>query len=169
MKQKRRHFAMSSAQDKTDIYLAGSMTGRKVSQVLFERAEAKALLSAYGLTWYDPADGEGLEEMAGDAIISNAFDLPKMKKFVSKDLAAVANSRAVLNINGDMGSEGALWEMAFAVFHRFIPVHIVAPLRVSMSKMTFTNVLVDGLHENLQSAVFAISEKLKETNPNAIS
>lgn len=151
---------MSNA--KTDIYLAGSMTGRKVSQVLLERAEAKALLSAYGLTWYDPADNEGLEELEGDAIISNAFDLPKMKKFVTKDLAAVANSRAVLNINGDMSSEGALWEMAFAVFHRFVPVHIVAPQRVIQAKMTFTNILVDGLHETLQEAVFALNEVLKE-------
>lgn len=145
-----------------DLYLAGSMTGRKVRDVLFERAEAKALLTAYDLTWYDPADNEGLESKDPDSVISNAFDLPKMQEFVKKDLNAVANSRSVLNINGDMASEGALWEMAFATYHRFIPVLIVAPQRVAQAKMTFTNVLVTGMYENLNDAVFALKEKLKE-------
>lgn len=146
-----------------DVYLAGSMTGRKIGSVLLERAEAKALLSAYGLTYYDPADGEGLEEHDDmNDVISNAFDFPKMKSFVTKDLAAVSQSRALLNINGDMSSEGALWEMAFAVYHRFIPVLLVAPQRVAQAKMTFTNILVDGLYETLQEAVFALNEKLKE-------
>jgi hypothetical protein len=146
-----------------DIYIAGSMTGRKIGQVLLERAETKALLSAYGLTYYDPAENEGLEKHEDmNDIISNAFDLPKMQEFVKKDLSAVANSRAVLNINGDLSSEGALWEMAFATYHRFISVHIVAPQRLSQAKMTFTNVLVTKIHETLQEAVFALAEELKE-------
>jgi len=144
------------------VYIAGSMTGRKIKDVLFERAETKALLSAYGLTWYDPADNEGLEAKNGEDVISNAFDLPRMKSFVSKDLAAVSHSRAVLNINGDLASEGATWEMSFAVYHRFIPVHIVAPKRLSGAKMTFTNVLVDGIHATLNDAIFALNENLKE-------
>lgn len=146
-----------------DVYLAGSMTGRKIGSVLLERAEAKALLSAYGLSVYDPADNEGLEQHEDmNDIISNAFDLPKMTEFVKKDLNAVTHSRAVLNINGDMSSEGALWEMAFATYHRFIPVYLVSPQRVTQAKMTFTNVLVTGMYETLQEAIFALSEKLKE-------
>lgn len=146
-----------------DVYIAGSMTGRKIGPVLLERAETKALLSAYGLTYYDPAENEGLEthEDMND-IISNAFDFPKMESFVKKDLNAVSNSRCVLNINGDMSSEGALWEMAFATYHRFIPVFLVAPQRVCQAKMTFTNVLVDGMYETLQEAVFAVNEELKK-------
>lgn len=151
------------------VYLAGAMTGRKVRDVLRERDEAKKLLLAYGLSWYDPADDEGLETLDQDSIISNAFDKPKMKAFVSKDLAAVASSACVLNINGDMASEGALWEAAFAVFHRFIPVYLVAPLRVDGEKMTFTNILVDGLYNNVNEAIFALNEKLKEKDFNAIS
>lgn len=145
-----------------DVYIAGSMTGRKIGSVLLERAETKALLSAYGLTYYDPAENEGLElhEDMND-IISNAFDLPKMTEFVKKDLNAVAHSRAVLNINGDLASEGALWEQAFATYHRFIPVVIVAPLRCTGEKMTFTNVLVTKMVPTLQEAVFYISELLK--------
>ena len=146
-----------------DVYIAGSMTGRKIQDILFERAETKALLSAYGLSWYDPAEGEGLEEQDSNAVVSNAFDFPKMESFVKKDLAAVAASRSVLNINGDMSSEGALWEMAFATYYRFIPVFLVAPLRVSGAKMTFTNVLATAMYGTLQEAVFALNEKLKES------
>lgn len=146
-----------------DIYLAGAMTGRRIRDVLLERAEAKALLSAYGLSWYDPADDEGLEDMDQEAFISNAFDKDRMKKYVSKDLLAVSQSRAVLNLTGDMASDGTAWEQAYAIFHRFIPVHLVAPIRLSGSKMGFTNILVDGLHENLQEAIFALNEKLKES------
>lgn len=145
-----------------DVYLAGAMTGRKVKDVLFERAEAKALMSAYNLTWYDPADNEGLEDKDGEVLISNAFDEPRMKKYVSKDLAAVAQSKAVLNITGDLASDGTSWEMGFATFHRFIPVHLVAPQRFSGAKMSFTNILVDGIHETLGEAVFVLNEKLKE-------
>lgn len=145
-----------------DIYLAGSMTGRKVSEVLFERAEAKALLTAYGLSYYDPADGEGLEFMESDAIISNAFDEPRMRSFVKKDLAAVAACKAVLNLTGDKSSDGSSWEMAFAIYHRQIPVHIIAPERLTGAKMGFTNILVDGIHEHLVDAVIAVDKAIKE-------
>src|SRR5450755_3519108 len=126
-----------------DVYIAGAMTHRKIGSVLLERAETKALLSAYGLTYYDPAENEGLEKHEDmNDIISNAFDRPRMEAFVKKDLQAVSQSRSVLNISGDLQSDGTLWEMAFAVFHRFIPVHLVAPQRVSQAKMSFTNILV---------------------------
>lgn len=153
---------------KYDVYIAGAMTGRKVGDVLAEREQAKVLLSAYGLTHYCPADDEGLEGLPYDTIISNAFDRPKMHKYVTKDLAAVAESRSVLHLNGDMSSDGCSWEMAFAVFHRFIPVFLVSPLRVSGEKMSFTNILVDGMYNNLQEAVFALNETLKESS-DAIS
>lgn len=145
-----------------DVYIAGSMTGRKVRDVLFERAEAKALLSVYGLTYYDPAQDEGLEAMDPEAIISNAYDLEKMRTYVKKDLNAVAQSRAVLNISGDLPSEGSSWEMAFAVYSRQIPVFLVAPKRWSGQKMTFTNILVDGIYFSLTDAVVATAKALKE-------
>lgn len=154
--------------DTYDVYIAGSMTGRKVGDVLAEREQAKALLSAYGLTFYCPADDEGLEGLSEATIISNAFDRPRMQRYVTKDLGAVSRSRSVLHLNGDMSSDGCSWEIAFAVFHRFIPVFLVAPQRVSGEKMGFTNILVDGLYNNLQEAVFALNEKLKE-NSNSIS
>lgn len=145
-----------------DVYIAGAMTGRKVCEVLLERAEAKALLTAYGLTYYDPAEDENLEALPIDSIISNAFDVVKMSSFVSKDLAAVSSCRSVLNITGDIQSDGSSWEMAYAVYYRMIPVHLIAPLRVSGSKMSFTNILVDGLHKSLPDAIVAIDKALKE-------
>src|ERR1700719_1010764 len=127
-----------------DIYLAGSMTGRKIKEVLKERQEAKILLQQAGLTWHDPSDDENLDNLDPESTISNAFDLPRMEHFVKKDLNAVSQCGCVLNITGDMASEGSLWEMAYAVYHRQIPVYIVAPARKAQAKMTFTNVLVDG-------------------------
>jgi hypothetical protein len=148
---------------KWDVYIAGSMTNRPVREVLMERAEAKALLACFDLTYYDPAADELLELMDPEAIISNAFDKYRMARFVSKDLNAVSQCRAILNITGDLPSEGSDWEMAFAVYHRQIPVHLVAPLRVSGEKMSFTNILVDGLHNSLAEAIIAVDKALKET------
>jgi hypothetical protein len=145
-----------------DIYLAGSMTGRSVGDVLNERAKAKELLKAASLTWYDPADNEGLDKLDKSAIISNAFDKPKMKAFVSKDLNAVSRCRAVLNITGDLPSEGSTWEMAYATFYRLIPVVLVAPERLKGSKMTFTNILVEGMFNTLEEAICHISTALSE-------
>lgn len=146
-----------------DVYIAGSMTGRKVRDVLLERAEAKALLACFYLTYYDPAADEMLELMDPDSVISNAYDASRMAKFVSKDLNAVAHCRAVLNITGDLASEGSDWEMAYAVYHRQLPVHLVAPKRLSGAKMSFTNILVDGLHNTLADAIIAVDRTLKET------
>ena len=145
---------------KYDVYLAGSMTGRPVGEVRLERAEACAVLSTMGLTWYDPAENEGLERLDPQSLISNAFDRDRMEAFVKKDLAAVAASRAVLHLTGDLASEGSNWEMAYAVWQRQIPVHLVAPLRVLGVKMSFTNILVDGVHENLYFACKAIKNVL---------
>jgi len=145
-----------------DVYIAGSMTGRKVSDVLFERAETKAMLTAYGLTYYDPAEDEDLEKLDHNSTISNAFDVERMRKYVSKDLAAVAECRSVLNITGDMASDGTGWEMAYAVYYRHIPVILVAPLRTVGSKMSFTNILVDGIYANRADAIVAVAEAIKE-------
>lgn len=144
-----------------DVYLAGSMTGRKVKEVLEERRRAKNLLSANGLSYYDPAENEGLENMDGESVISNSFNKARMLVYVKKDLAMVADSRCVLNITGDLASEGSCWEMAYATFYRQIPVHIVAEMRISGEKMTFTNILVDGIHSSLTDAVIAVDKDLK--------
>jgi len=145
-----------------DVYIAGSMTGRLVGEVLAERRFVRGLLDVAGLTYYDPALGEGLERRNPQSTISNAFDQKRMNSFVKKDLGAVAESRAILNINGDMISDGACWEMAYAVFYRHTPVHIVAPKRYTKEKMGFTNILVDGIHKDLGKAIKAVKKAVKE-------
>jgi hypothetical protein len=136
-----------------DVYLAGSMTGRKIKDVLQERANAHYILKAYGLTYYDPASDEGLENLDPNTVICNAFDRPQMEKFVKKDLAAIAQCKALLNITGDLPSEGTDWEMAYATFYRIIPIVLVAPKRHSGARMSFTNILVNGCFETLEEAV----------------
>lgn len=148
--------------NKYDVYLAGAMTGRKVSDVLKERAEAIQALKAAGLTVYDPAADEELENHDPNSIISTSLDKPQMEWFVKKDLAAVANSRSILNINGDKISDGAIWEMAYAVYHRQIPVFLVAPGRQSERIMGFTNILVDEIHYDVQEAVNALKIRLQK-------
>jgi len=143
-----------------DVYLAGAMTGRKVSEVLKERYIAHGLLRKAGLTFYCPAADEELEGFKPGHIISTAYNKEKMDWYVKKDLGAVAASRSVLNINGDRMSDGAAWEMAFAVYHRQIPVYIVAPERSVGLKMGFTNILVDGIFPTVEEAVKALKEKL---------
>lgn len=147
---------------KYDVYIAGSMTGRKVCTVLMERWIACAILEKNDLTYYNPANNEGLEKMKNNSLISNAFDKKRMVQFVKKDLNAVSQCKAVLNISGDLPSEGSTWEMAYAVYHRQIPVHIFAPERKKGAKMTFTNILVDGIHDSLYAAIRAIKKDIKE-------
>jgi nucleoside 2-deoxyribosyltransferase len=144
-----------------DVYLAGAMTGRKISEVLKERYKAHGLLRKAGLTFYCPAADEELEGYKPSHIISTAYDKRKMDWFVKKDLAAVAASRSVLNLNGDRISDGAAWEMAFAVYHRQIPVYIVAPERSIGLKMGFTNILVDGIFTTQEEAIKALAKELQ--------
>lgn len=144
-----------------DVYVAGAMTGRKVSEVLKERYYAHGLLRKAGLTFYCPAADEELEGYKPDHVISTAYNKSKMVWYVKKDLAAVAASRSVLNLNGDRMSDGAAWEMAFAIYHRQIPVYIVAPERATGLKMGFTNILVDGIFTNAEEAVKALRKELR--------
>ena len=143
-----------------DVYLAGSMTGRTIAQVLTERSNARHWLDVAGLTYYDPAEDEDLDKLQYNTIISNAFNKKKMKSYVSKDFAAISECKTILNLTGDLPSEGSTWEMAYAVLYRRIPVHLIAPERRKGAKMTFTNILVDGLHKDLKSAIKAIKKEV---------
>jgi nucleoside 2-deoxyribosyltransferase len=144
-----------------DVYLAGAMTGRKVKDVLAERHHAHQVLRDAGLTYYCPAADEGLEILDQDAVISTSYDFDKMKAYVKKDLAAVAASRAVIHLSGDRISDGAIWEMGFAVYHRQIPVILVAPNRQMGKTMGFSNVLADAICYNVEEAVIELKKRLE--------
>ena len=146
-----------------DVYLAGAMSGRKLEDVLIERSIAKALLDKVGLTYYDPAADEDLNTVSTDGSINKSFDKKRMEWYVKKDLKAVSSSQCVLNLTGDIMSDGCAWEMAFAVYHRQIPVYLIAPQRILGIKMGFTNILVDGMFTTIEEAIqFLISKKVSE-------
>jgi Domain of unknown function (DUF4406) len=143
-----------------DVYIAGGMTGRRVGQVLLERATAKAMMKLAGLTWYDPAEDEGLEKFDDGHVITTAFNFFTMKSYASKDFKALTQCRSVLNLTGDIQSDGAGWEMAYAVWQRQIPVVMVAPKRHSGELMGFTNIMVDKICPTLPEAIKEISNAL---------
>ena len=147
-----------------NVYLAGAMSGRNLDEVLREREQAKKLLREQGLTFYDPASDEDLNEVSKKGWINNNFNKSRMEWYVKKDLKAVSQCDCVLNITGDLMSDGCAWEMAFAVYARQLPVYIVAPLRKSRKKMGFTNILVDGIFNTVEEAVCHISNKVLENH-----
>jgi hypothetical protein len=143
-----------------DVYLCGAMTGRPVVYVLKERRLAKELLIQAGLTYYDPAEDEHIEDFKDAHIITTAFDFFTMKSYASKDFKALTQCRSVLNLTGDIQSDGSGWEQAYAVWQRQIPVVIVAPKRFSGELMGFTNIMVDKICPTLPDAIKEISNAL---------
>lgn len=143
------------------VYLAGAMGGCFVNDVIETREYAKGLLRKAGLTYYDPAEDEGLVPQR-NSIISLYYSKVKMLRFVEKDLAAVAESRCILNLTGDRVSDGVTWEMAYATFYRQIPVYCVAPQRAKGELMGFTNILSDKLFKDIESAVRFIKKDLQK-------
>lgn len=141
------------------VYIAGAMGGRRVSEVLAERRWARAWLNVKGLSFYDPAQDEGLDKLHPNCIISLKYSKAKMKRFVNKDLAAVAESKYVLNLTGDRISDGTAWEMAYATFYRLLPVYCVAPKRANGELMGFTNILSTHLFDTIKAAVCAIAKE----------
>lgn len=144
-----------------DIYLAGAMGGRTVHDVWNERCIARICCEKLGLTYYDPAEDEGVYKWPKNQIISTEYSRAKMQKFVSKDLTNVSECRAVLNLTGDRLSDGTAWEMAYAAFYRHIPVYVVSPRRKSGELMGFTNILADKLFKDTYSALKYIKVSLE--------
>lgn len=143
-----------------DIYVAGSMTGRKISEVLKERQKARELLELNGLTYYDPAVSEGLELLSQNSVISNAFDASSMDFFIKKDFEAVHNSRCLLNLTGDLSSDGTGWEMAEMKRVLKRPVIVIGTNMFSGLRMNFTARCVDRVCPDIHSAIKAVKELL---------
>jgi hypothetical protein len=138
------------------VYISGKMAGRPVGEVLDERLQTRVLCRKWGLRFIDPADGEGLEKLERNAIISFYYTEEQMAAFVAKDEADVLRSQFLLVLTGDTPSDGTWWEMSLAKQFN-IPIIMVAPKRAH-GMMGFSNFKVTQIFETIEAAVVYISE-----------
>lgn len=136
-----------------DVYLAGAMHGRPVGEVLAERSRAKFFCDYYGVTYYDPAEDEGLQFLPLSHIIDVKPDMERMEHYVKKDELNLSRCRALLVLTGDRASSGTLWEMGMAFWHLKIPIVAVAPKMSRGKLVNFTTVKADFIFATQEAAV----------------
>ncbi len=136
----------------TKVYLAGAMGSRPIKDVLSERAAAKAACIENGLSYYDPADSEGLESENPNTDIPINYDVLTMAHFVSKDESALDTCDVLLHLTGDRFSDGSSWEMARAYYKLKIPIVLVSPERFQKRLMGFTNIKANAIFPTVEEA-----------------
>ena len=149
---------------KFDIYLAGAMHGRTVGEVLAERSRAKLFCEFYGLSYYDPAEDEGLQNLPLDHIIDMKPDLHRMAGYVTKDELNLSKCRSILVLTGDRSSSGTGWEMGMSFWKLKIPISIVAPNMVRGKLVNFTTIKVDYISLTTEGAVACLADYLEGVN-----
>lgn len=143
-----------------DVYIAGAMHGRKVRDVLIERARAKDALWHLGISYYDPADDEGLHKRGPESIIDLRPSYTTMTHFVEKDEKHLSQCKNLLVLTGDKSSSGTGWEMAMAHYALKIPIVIVAPKMAAGRLMNFTTVKANVICKTVEDAALQIYEYL---------
>lgn len=155
---------------KYDVYLAGAMHGRTVQEVIEERSLARYLCEANGITYYDPASDEGLDQMHPSQIIDLKPDLLTMEGYVKKDDAFVDQCRVLLVLTGDRASSGTLWEAGRMFYKNKRPIYLVAPKMAQGSLTNFTTVKATKIFESIGQAIKFLKGELDHAicNPRKI-
>lgn len=137
------------------------MGGRPVEYVLCERRLAKGILKSYGLGYYDPAESEGLENLAKDAIVDMKATRETMASYVRKDLRNLRKCDALLVLTGDKPSDGTWHEICFAKYKLSMPIALKAPKRHRGEIMGFTNIQTPNLFPTITDAVIHLQKIAK--------
>lgn len=151
-----------------DVYIAGAMHGRTVGEVLDERASAKALCEVYGLTYYDPAADEGLDQLSRSHVIDLTPDLERMEFYVQKDDSHVDLCRMMLVLTGDISTSGTAWEMGRMHYRNRRSIVIVAPKMFKRKLVNFTTVKADWIRPTQEEAISLLSDLLEAEREDAI-
>jgi hypothetical protein len=145
---------------KYDVYIAGSMHGRKVQDVLLERTLAKNFCKLYGLTYYCPASDEGLDKKQRDDIIDLVPNLNTMESYVKKDDDNLDKCRVLLVLTGDKSSSGTAWEMARMHYKNKRQIVLVANKMWYGKLVNFTTIKANYIRPTIESAIKSIANIL---------
>lgn len=145
---------------KYSVYIAGAMHNRYVGEVLAERDRAKRYCETYDLTYYDPAESEGLENLEGESLIDIAPSIELMEEYVLKDEHNLDKCRALLVLTGDTNSAGVLWECARAYYLLNIPIFLVAPKMSRLELVNFTTIKADFICASQEEAISLLANYL---------
>lgn len=143
------------------VYLAGAMHGRTVKEVLQERQTAVALCEMYGLSVYNPAGDEGLEDLTPNSKIDIKPNLTRMEWYVEKDDSHLDQCRTLLVLTGDISSSGTAWEMARMYYKHNRKIILVAPKMAKQKLVNFTTVKADFIRPTQEEAISLIAEILE--------
>ena len=135
---------------KFGVYIAGSMHGRLGREIIEERDKAKLVCRLNNLTYYDPAEHE---RVMANKISNLKPDLPLMRRYVSKDDAALDRSKVLLVLTGDKSSAGTGWEMARMHYRNGRPIVLVAPKMYHRLLTNFTTVKAAKVCETVEQAI----------------
>lgn len=153
-----RHYSMWIAMIKRyDVYLALGMHGRTVGEVLLQTSLAKSFCTQYGLSYYSPADDEGLEGLPLSHIIDLKPNMATMCGYVEKDEKHLSQCRSLLVLTGDKCSSGTMWEQALAFYKLKIPIILVAPKMAQGKLVNFTTVKADFITHTQEEAIQLIA------------
>lgn len=141
-------------------YIAGAMHSRPVGEVVAEREKAKALCDLYEVSYYDPAEDEGLERFGPGELIDAKPNIELMQHYVWKDESHLEQCQAILVLTGDKASSGTLWECAKAYYELNIPIFLVAPKMAKGELVNFTTIKADFICETQEEAVSLLANYL---------
>lgn len=136
------------------------MHSRPVGEVVAEREKAKALCDLYEVTYYDPAEDEGLERLQPGQLIDSKPNLELMQHYVWKDESHLEQCQAILVLTGDRSSSGCAWEMAKAYYELNIPIFLVASKMATGQLVNFTTIKADFICETQEEAVEMLADYL---------
>lgn len=100
-------------------YLAHKMTGRTGVELVVESAIAQAACVRYGVTALDPVVFEGVE--ASGQVVSGG-DPKVLKKLWKRDKQMIREAHVLIDLTGNLKSEGVLHEIGYARYYLWKPV-----------------------------------------------
>ena len=140
--------------DEITIYMAGNIRGKKACEVLeFFNSNTHYVirrLIEVGIKCkvLSPIRGKNCDEVTG--IWKNKHSL---KEIIARDEADVSKSDVVIIQTGDKPSDGSWFEFAYAHYVCKIPVLMVAPLRKSGEKVSWSNEKATFIGDTLEECV----------------
>ena len=141
------------------VYLSGSMAGRVAEQVKAEREMAVRMFYDSDIFAVDPgASEQKLRRKGKKSKITLSFPPKIMKAFVAQDKWLIRRCDALLVMTGDSPSDGTWREMCYAE-QIGIPVVMIGPRRRRRELMGWSNIEVEHLVDDLESAVRLIKRK----------
>lgn len=134
-------------------YLAHKMTGRKGIELVAESFLAEAACKRFNVTALDPVVFEGVKPT--EAVITGG-DPKALKSLWARDKSMIRDAHVLVDLTGEMKSEGVLHEIGYARYYLWKPV--VRVIR-GYKGPTISDFEDDGIVGTVYEAMALVQEK----------